>query len=218
MALKCYWCPKPAKKGMASLALQKLHSVCYACGEKEYQQCLEISGFKRSSVLQAQKQYNKEGGGVTYTIRKMSGKGIRTLARYLAILKLGGGLEDTPETFYDRYSSSTGLSRRDCEVAFVNCTDMYEEKLREEDGFISSARAQEVAGAVAKKLGPGMWIEGDVEAEKPRMRVEKPPTKRVVSSGNIADLVKQLKSSTDPEVKRKLRRQLRKLGHKGGAS
>lgn len=165
-------------------------------------------------------KHNK-GGGMTFTLRKMSGKGIRMLARYLAVLKLGGELNDTPESFYESYISSTRQSRRECEAGFAKCTDHYEERLRDEDGYMSSEEVQRVAAFVGKKLGDGMWIEGEVAADHHRNGVDPSPKRAVKSSvpvtGNVASLLKQLKAAVDPEAKRKLRRQLRKLGHRGGS-
>lgn len=158
---------------------------------------------------------------MTFTLRKMSGKGIRMVARYLAVLKLGGELEDTPETFYERYEDQTKQSRRECELGFTKCTDHFEERLRDEEGFLSSNRVQDVAAFVQKRLGEGMWIEGEVAADHlkegaPQRRVADPGAVKV-SSGDIAALVKQLKAESDPVARRKLRRQLRRMGHRGGA-
>ena len=157
---------------------------------------------------------------MTFTLRRMSGKGIRMVARYLAVLKLGGFLEDTPEQFYNRYEDETGQARRECERLFTKCTDHFEERLRDEEGYLSSNAVQDVAAFVQKRLGEGMWIEGEVAADHlkdgtPQRKVANPGA-RQVSSGDIAALVKQLKAETDPVARRKLRRQLRRMGHRGG--
>lgn len=156
---------------------------------------------------------------MTFTIRKMSGKGIHLVARYLSIVKFGGRLEDTPEAFYTRWSNSTGEGRHALEQRFAGQIDLYEEKLRDEDGFLSRNDVQKIAEFVQKKIGTGMWIEGEIAADHHRdgNRVAKPKAAPVSSARDVSALVKQLKSATDPEVRRKLRRQLRKLGHRGGS-
>lgn len=159
---------------------------------------------------------------MTFTLRKMSGKGIRMVARYLGITSMGGMLEDTPEAFYERLIYQTGLGRPALERKFTERVDEFETKMRDEEGFLSRNDVQRVCAFVEKKLGPGMWVEGEVEADHrregaapSRRGVASTPPRKVSSDVNA--LRERLKKATDPVERRKLRRQLRKLGHRGGA-
>lgn len=219
----CYWCHGRPTKGVTSRVMLKLHSVCDACGEEEYQKCLRASGFKVADVKAAWERYNKKGEGMTFTLKRMSGKGIRMIARYLAVLKLGGRIHDTPDSFYDGLMERRDLNRRPAEELFTKVVDEFEERLREEEGYLSDNHVQEVASHVQRVLGDGMWIAAEVAADHHRNGVDVPVRRQVKSpsgakaKGDVAALLKQLNSCTDPEMKRKIRRMLRKLGHRGGS-
>lgn len=61
------------------------------------------------------------------------------------------------------------------------------------------------------------WGVGDAQAAKRRAKPPKDVQAPVSTPGGVQALLNQLKTALNPADKRRLRAQLRKLGHKGGA-
>lgn len=157
---------------------------------------------------------------MTYTLAKMSGKAVRLAARLLAVVKLGGKLDDTPDKFYDRAMEESGLSRIELERKFGIATDKFEERIRDEEGFIGDNLA--VFDQVRKKLGEGFYLQSEVahdhhiNGDGDESRKAKKTRIPEADKGNVKKLLKRLRNTTDKTEARKLRRQLRRLGHRGG--
>ncbi len=158
---------------------------------------------------------------MTYTLSKLSGKAIRLVARYLAIIKMGGRLGDTPEQFYTKYTRETGESAVEAERKFGILTDAFEEKIRDEEGFLGDH--YDVVTFVKEKLGDGFSRDGEVVADHRKEGVpQSTPAPRKTSAANPAakvdvdKLLKELKSCKDPKKAKLIRRQLRRSGHRGG--
>ena len=157
---------------------------------------------------------------MTYTISRLSGKAIRLMARYLAVQKMGGKLTDTPKEFHSRaLADRPGASRVEVERTFGILTDEFEERLRDEEGFIGDC--YEVAGFVREKLKDGFLRDGEVAADhrsSPAAPVVRPVARVPGHKGpkEVEKILKQLRGCSDPSEARMLRRTLRRMGHRGG--
>lgn len=168
---------------------------------------------------------------MTYTIARMSGKAVRLAARLLAAVQLGGRLTDSPEKFYERAMEETGKSRIELERRHGILTDQFEEKIREEEGFIGDH--VDVFDTVKERLKDGFFLQSEVAHDhqltpgsgqrSPKFDRGFTPKKKAKKSGpspgddgTIDKLLKKLRATDDPAEARKLRRNLRKLGHRGG--
>ena len=169
---------------------------------------------------------------MTYTLTKLSGKAIRMIARYLAVLDMGGNLEDVPESFFTKVMErNPKVTRVECERKFSLLTDQYEERLRDEEGFLGDH--YNVVEFVKKKLDAGFYREGEVQADhraagapdrkgkdKERRSASTPPkaSKAVApeAKGEVGDLLRELAKCKDSGAARNIRRKLRRLGHRGG--
>jgi hypothetical protein len=158
---------------------------------------------------------------MTFTLSKLSGKAIRLISRYLAMVQLGGKLGQSPDVFYEAYCVRTGESAVEAERKFGNLTDEFENRVRDEEGFLGDH--YDVVEYVRGRLGEGFLREGEAEADHRRpaaLPVAEPKAAGAAmpaGKSDVARLLKQLKSCTDKSERQKLRRQLRRLGHRGGA-
>lgn len=163
---------------------------------------------------------------MTHTIARLSGKAIRLAARYLAMIQMGGSPKQSPDEFYNLYTDKHGCSHVEAERIFGQLTDKYEERLRDEDGFLARQETYAVLDVVRAKLKDGFYREGEVafdhrtEGAPPDPGRKSRPTAHVVPAKGVAPgtekLLKQLAKCDNPAQARLIRRALRRLGHRGG--
>lgn len=162
---------------------------------------------------------------MTHTLQKLSGKAIRLTARYLAMAEMGGSPKQSPDEFYNYYTDKHRCSHVEAERIFGKLTDTYEERLRDEEGFLASHGVYAVLDVVRGKLKDGFFREGEVATDHHhqgappdpgRKGRPTPPPPPAGAPPDIQKLLKQLAKCDDPGQARLLRRALRKLGHKGG--
>lgn len=159
-------------------------------------------------------------GSKDYIVSRLSPKAIRLIARYKALTNMGGKLTDTPDQFYERYTKSREVSTVEAEREFGIQTDAFEERIRDLDGFLGTIT--EIVDFVHTKLPDGFYLPQEVRADHlstgaPPSGKSKPTARTPAGKADVAALVKQLAAEKDPVARRKLRRTLRKLGHRGGA-
>lgn len=162
---------------------------------------------------------------MTFTLSTMSGKAIRLVSRYLAMIQMGGKLGDAPDAFYDGCIARTGRSAVEIEREFGMLTDAYENRVRDEEGFLGDH--YDVVEFVRGKLTDGFLREEEATSDHRRKGVattavpSTAPTKRRAPPGDndhdrVKGLIKKLASCEDRREKQRIRRALRKLGHRGG--
>lgn len=214
---RCVWCGGLSDRWTQSTLRPKLHLNCASCAELEIQTAEKgEKSFKVGSNVRRDKV-----GAKDYVVSNLSPKAIRLIARYAAILKMGGRLTDTPDDFYARYTQAWGCSSIEAERVFGLQTDKIEEQVRDEDGFLGTI--PQVVDFVHQKLPEGFYLTQEVTGDHRinggtvRLKAPAPSSSPSSSKKEIEKLVKQLSATTDAAERRQLRRRLRRLGHRGGA-
>lgn len=170
---------------------------------------------------------------MTYLLRRMSGKAIRLVARYLARRSMGGRMQDTPEVFFAVLTKISGMSQVQLERIYDQRTDGFEEALREDDAAMARDDVREVCAFVHAQLGEGFYLAGEVAADHRIAAAPSPPPaapppgvaerrgrgRTAAACGpseRIRKLLRELGEAPDPGTARRIRRTLRRLGHRGG--
>ena len=147
------------------------------------------------------------------TLRRLSSKALRAAGRFLAIQQLGGSIVDTPGEFFAGLEAR-GVGRKEGEDQLLRTTDELVARMTNDPGFFGSKNVLNILEWVKKKLGRS-FERGykDRGAHLPRRKLDLHPAQR---KREIGALLKWLRKEKDQEVKKKIRRKLRRLGHEGG--